>query len=360
MSSSEEPPIRSEDTQLHELLVLVLDRIAEHGLSGASAILEQHPEHADELRRRLRKLQAAGLLPSPEGAAEELPERLGDFRLLRQIGSGGMGIVYLARQVSLGRDVALKLVRPDQLFFPGARERFRREVEAIARLQDPGIVAIHTVGEESGIPFFAMEFVEGATLTELVLQLQGRAPAELRGGDLLDALRRQVPPTASAAAPGTEFAGSWPDACVRVLVQVVRAVAHAHAHGVLHRDLKSANVMLRQDGRPVVLDFGLAQPRGASRLTRTGAPLGTLHAMAPEQLRAEHDAVDERTDVYALGVLFYELLTLRPPFVGGSYDVVARQILDANPPLPSRLNAGVTWDCETVCLTAMEPEPARR
>lgn len=357
------PDPARDEARLQELLAEVLERVAEGGLAAAEPLLAEHAAFAPALRERLAKLQAAGLLAAVDPPAgvdhEAIPERLGDFRLVRRLGAGGMGVVYLAVQESLGREVALKLVRPEQLYFPGARERFRREVEAVARLNDPGIVAIHMVGEAGGIPFFAMERVVGATLADLLADLRGRDVTRLTGADMWAAFAARVDDVDAADVPPLAR-GTWLEACARLVEQMARAVAHAHANGVLHRDLKPANAMLRPDGRVVVLDFGLAHARDAAPLTRTGAQVGTLHAMAPEQLRGEHAAVDERADVYALGVLFYELLTLREPFAGTSYDVVARRILEGAPTPPSRWNAQVPWDYETVCLTAFDPVPARR
>ena len=353
------PPEPSPD-DLRDLLAQCIEAIAAGGPHAAEPILRAHPRAADAVRGRLRKLGEAGLLVTGAPVADEFPERLGDFRLLRRLGAGGMGVVYLAVQESLGREVALKLVKPEQFYFPGARERFRREVEAIARLHDPGIVGIHMVGEDGGIPFFAMERIVGATLTDTLHGLGRRRPKDLVGADFFAAVVAATAEAPQVPVLPERFAGSWVDTCLRIAGEMARALAHAHAQDVLHRDLKPSNVMVTPTGRVTLLDFGLAQARGAAKITRTGAQLGSLHYMAPEQVRGLASAIDERTDVYAIGVVLYELLTLQLPFRGDSHDEVVRRILAATPERLVRRNPAVSWDVETVCATAMDPDREQR
>ncbi len=342
--------------ELRDLLAQCIELVNSGGFAAAEPVFAAHPQQAAALRERLRKLAQAGLLVTAPPVEDVIPERLGDFRLVRRLGAGGMGVVYLAVQESLGREVALKLVKPDQLYFPGARDRFRREVEAIARLHDPAIVGIHTVGEEGGIPFFAMERIVGATLADALHQLGPKQARELSGADFFDAVVACTADAPKVPVSPPRFVGSWVDTCLRIAEEMARALAHAHAQGVLHRDLKPSNVMVTPTGRVALLDFGLAQSRGAAKITRTGAQLGSLHYMAPEQVRGQASAIDERTDVYAVGVVLYELLTLQLPFRGESADDVSRRILEANPERIARGNPLVQWDVETVCLTAMDPD----
>lgn len=166
--------------------------------------------------------------PDPPAA---IPERLGDFRLLERVGAGSMGVVYRALQVSLRREVALKLILPEQLYFPEARERFRREIEAVSRLRHVGIVHVHTVGEEGGLPYFAMELVEGASLAAVVEHLRGQRAQTLSGADLAAAIQARTrlfgaPPPISAS--DEAFAGTWVQSCCRVVLQVAEALHHAH------------------------------------------------------------------------------------------------------------------------------------
>src|SRR5262245_60032547 len=184
------------DDRVESLVAQCLERAETDGASAVDAVCARHPDLADAVRERLAALDVLGLVGAAPAAAQSgFPERLGEFRLLRRLGGGGMGVVYLAEQSKLGRRVALKLIRPEHLYFPGARERFRREVEAVARLQHPGIVPVHTVGEEGGIPYFTMEYVEGHTLEDVLRALRGRSPVELSSSDLAEAVRAQSSPT---------------------------------------------------------------------------------------------------------------------------------------------------------------------
>jgi WD40 repeat protein/serine/threonine protein kinase len=367
----------SEAERLRDLVAQCLDRLEQDDAGAVESICREHPGDAAAIRARLEFLARSGLLDRPhphEPAA--LPERLGDFRLLRKLGEGGMGVVYLARQESLGREVALKLVRPDQLWFSGARERFRREVDAIARLQHPGVVPIHAVGEEAGIPFFAMEQVAGATLADVITALAGEEAARLEGRDLARAIATRADATEVRDGDGANgdaharggrdesaafvFDGSWTEACFRIIRQVAEALDHVHRRGVLHRDLKPSNVMVTRAGRAMILDFGLASTSGATRLTRSGTRLGSLPYLAPEQWSGDTERVDARTDVYALGVTLYELLTLHVPYSESSAEALMRTIEIGRPDGVRVHNRAVPWDAETVCLTAMERDPERR
>ncbi|MCC6408360.1 MAG: tetratricopeptide repeat protein [Planctomycetes bacterium] len=298
-----------------------------------------------------------------EDAGAALPERLGDFRLLERLGTGGMGVVYRARDEVLSREVALKLIRPESLHFEEARERFRREVEAAAKLRHPGIVPIYSVGEASGLPFFTMELVEGVSLASVVERLQGRAASELSGADLRAAVtsdkQRNATRTARAAESGV-FAGTWVQACCRLMLQVADALQHAHENGVLHRDVKPSNIVVTPDGRAMLLDFGLASTTESSRITRTGAQAGSLPYMAPERFSRGLSEADARGDVYSLGISLYELLALRLPFAADSIEELLHSIATGDhAPLLER-NAAVPPDAAIVCATAMEREPARR
>jgi tetratricopeptide (TPR) repeat protein len=291
------------------------------------------------------------------------PERLGEYELLERLGGGAMGVVYLARQASLDRRVALKLIHPEHLYFPGMRERFLREVEATARLQHPGIVTIHAFGEEQGLPYFAMDRIEGCTLAEALHALPAeRSAQDLTGEDLLRAVTRCTPGSRREAplAQVPLYGGSLVEVALRIVASVAGALAHAHERGVLHRDVKPSNVMLTPQGRVLLLDFGVAAIQGqVSRLTRTGAVVGSLPYLAPEHFRGDAPA-SERSDLYALGVTLYELLALRLPFEGGTFDSLRAEKLGGAPLSLRLVNPAIAWDVETVCMTAMESDPARR
>jgi len=254
---------------------------------------------------------------------------LGDHELLEEIARGGMGIVYRARQRRLDRKVAVKVLRGSEFAGIEAQQRFRSEAAAAARLQHPGIVAIHDVGEDDGVLWFSMELLPGPNLADRV---------------------RENPLPARDAAE-----------CVR---QIAEAVQHAHDHGVLHRDLKPSNILLSADGQPRVTDFGIARrlatdsTSDAADLTRTGQVLGSPGYAAPEQ--ALGGKADVRTDVYGLGALLYHLLTGRPPFQGPTLDSILLQLRETDPLSPRRLNPTVPRDLETICLQALRKDPARR
>ncbi len=328
--------------------------------AGVDALLAEHAEMAPTLRERLAQLAALGILQPPREPSP-IPERLGEFRLLRQIGRGGMGIVYLAEQTTLQRQVALKLVHPEQLFFRGARERFRREVLSIARLQHPGIVPILTCGEAEGIPFYAMDLVPGASLAEVLTQLAGTAPQALDGRNLRAALQRAMSEKKDLGAvdEAPVFQGSWANVCCRLVLDAAAALQHAHGNGVLHRDVKPSNLLLTSAGQVRVIDFGLASAEGEQRITRSGATMGSLPYMAPEQVRGDTTRIDARTDVYALGVTLYELLTLSLPHGDGG-GRTRDAILAGHVEPPSRRNPLVHPDAEAVCLKAMDVDPGRR
>jgi hypothetical protein len=357
MSGEPTDPGRAPLTRLPELVALCLERLTERGPQAVEELLQEHPQQAAAVRERLARLSRIGLLPAAEGRAPPPPERIGHFRLLRRIGSGGMGVVYLAEQEPLGRQVALKLVRPDMLHFEGSRDRFRREVTAIAHLKHPGIVPVYTGGEVDGMPYYAMEYIEGCTLAEVIDFLRGRSPADLNSGDLTAALEVYAP-AAGEAIP--DLGENWTEVCLRLIVPLADTLDHAHRHGVLHRDVKPSNLMLARDGRVLLLDFGLASTQDAARITRTGTPVGSLHYMSPEQALGETETLQATTDVYSLGVVLYELLTLQAPFDSPRRAETLRQIQEGRPePLRSH-NPAVPWDAETACLVAMERDPSRR
>ncbi|MSR48383.1 MAG: serine/threonine protein kinase [Planctomycetes bacterium] len=352
-----------ESESVQSLVEQCLDRMESEGASAIERICAEHPAHATALRERLARLQTFDLLAAKPNDDERIPERLGEFRLIRRLGAGGMGVVYLARQESLGRDVALKVIRPDYLFFPKTRTRFRREVETVAKLQHPAIVPIHFVGDSDGTPYFAMEYLRGATLAQIVAELRERPPATLTGSDLARAVARVAadPEVDEAAAAATWlFAGSYGDACVRIVRQVAEALAHAHGRGVFHRDVKPSNVMVTPAGRVVLLDFGLASSEDASEITRSGSQIGSLPYSPPEIVRGELDQVDARSDVYSLGATLYELLALALPFSATDRVALAAAINSGRlPPIRAR-NAAVQRDAETVCQVAMSHAPANR
>ena len=302
--------------------------------------LGEHPSAAAELQQRLASLQAVGLDPGRGGA----PDRVGGYELVRLLGGGGMGIVYLARDAA-GAEVALKLVRRELLSVEAGRARFQREVAALSRLRHPGIVQWVAHGEEHGTPWLATEYLPGASLAERLATLAASPPSARQATDLWPGR----PPSVA----------SWALAVAGMLADLAEALAHAHAHGITHRDLKPGNVRLTDAGQAVLIDFGLALPDEASTLTQSGAFVGSVHYTAPELLRAGGTA-GPASDVYALGVILYEALGGRQPYQGASFDAVRSQALDADPVPLRRLHAELPRGLATVCRKAMDPDPRHR
>jgi serine/threonine protein kinase len=379
-------PTTTEEERLDELVAEALAALEHGGEPELQRFLGDHPADAPRVSSRVEALRSRGLLDPNDAGVSSVPQRLGDFKLLRELGSGGMGVVYLAEQVSLKRRVALKLLQPSHLFFPHARARFQREIETVARLHHPGIVPVYLVGEDQGLPWFAMERVEGCTLAEVLHEYAGADPRRLTGADLRAAIQRIVlraeeadaaATSAAADAPDAAarptararpdeiaaqrvFSGSWTDAVLCLFDQVAVALAHAHSRGVLHRDLKPSNVMVSVDGRAQIVDFGLALLEGSKKLTRFGTHPGSLPYMSPEQLSADEMSLDVRSDVYSLGVTLYEALTLRPAFDAGEVEAVRRRVLAGDCKPPRSLHRGLDRDAETVCRKAMAVERERR
>ena len=250
----------------------------------------------------------------------------GDYELLEEIARGGMGIVFKARQSSLKRIVAVKMIRTGGLADAAEIARFRTEAQAAAQLQHPHIVAIHEIGEHGGRQYFSMDFVDGKNLAQI-------------------AAGRPVPPQSAA---------EW-------LKAIAGAVQFAHQRGVLHRDLKPQNIMVDTEDRPRVTDFGIAKILGGdSTLTRTDAVIGSPSYMSPEQARGRNDLVGPASDVYSLGAILYELLTGRPPFRGKSPVDTLSQVVNDEPPPPRSLNPDAPVDLESICLKCLEKNAARR
>ncbi|MBK8974744.1 MAG: serine/threonine protein kinase [Planctomycetes bacterium] len=346
---------------MEELIAQSLRIYEEAGEVGLSGFLAAHPAERDELEVHLGELRAAGLLaplpePDDDGSTESdtagLPRFVGEYELRERIGGGGMGIVFRAWQPSLGREVAVKLLPAERAAIGAARARFRREAEAIARLRHPGIVPVFGFGEEAGLPWLAMELVDGRTLAEQIAALAERRAAALRGADLAGVLG--VPVGASPL-----FSASWNDACLQLGAQIAESLEVAHAAGIVHRDVKPSNVLVDRHGHALLFDFGLALPMQQDvRLTRSGDSVGSPAYMAPEQVRG--DPVDARTDVYGLGATLYELLSLELPFAARDPFALREQVLRGEiVPLGHR-NPAVSWDAETVVACAMDVDPRRR
>ncbi len=282
------------------------------------------------LRAELHNLH--GMLNTHRSTREHgLPYRtLGEFRLLRQIGSGGMGVVFVAEQQPLRRIVALKILRADLAHSDSASARFEREARCVARLRHPHIVSVHTVGEDRGVRYIAMELVPGRGLDEY----------------LSDSVQQGQTPQVSTVL-------SW-------IAQVADALDSAHDQGVLHRDIKPSNIRITPDGQAKLLDFGLARDLHSQSMTLTETLAGSPLYVAPEQVACKGGDIDARTDVYSLGITLYECLTGRVPFRGDHLEQILHDILITPPPAPRSLNADLSPEVEAVVLKAIDKKPEHR
>ena len=307
-------------------------------------VISTHPEHAEALRARF---EAEALVEryflETDGAGPSPPEQLGDYRILRELGRGGMGVVYEAEQVSMRRRVALKVLFPSIATTEETRKRFAREARVTGRLHHTNVVTVHQMGRQHGYLYFAMELVEGRPLDRVLRRLReqdGGSPAPL-------------PAPFAGVGARERVAGAF--------AAVAEALEAAHVQGVIHRDVKPSNLILDESGTLKLTDFGLAHlASDATGVTQTGDRLGTPLYMSPEQMRARHSEVDARTDVYSLGATLYEVLTLHPPHDGEDLATLCAQVLTSEPAPVRRWNASIPVDLATIVAKAMEKDRDRR
>jgi serine/threonine protein kinase len=327
----------------------------------------RYPQAAGLIRRTLAALNLAGGSPGEATATNEpVPMALGDFRIVREVGRGGMGVVYEGEQLSLHRRVALKVLPFAAVMDPRHLQRFRSEALAAAALDHPNVVKVYGVGQDRGVHFIAMQFIDGRPLSDLIRERQGEAaPSSSAPGQ---AFTRPLatdltPVTVPAPIPGstrTPVDSAYARRVAEWAAQAAEALEHAHSLGVVHRDVKPSNLLLDGRGELYVADFGLARVGADLGLTGTGDLLGTPRYMSPEQAAARHGLVDHRSDVYSLGASLYELLTLTPVFGGTDPVAILRRIADNDPTPPRSLDSGIPRDLETVVLKCLNKDPAWR
>lgn len=382
----------------------IAEQFVERYRRGEQVSIDEYAQRYPKLAERLTRVipllilleNGAACADAPnrsttKGGTWTPPSRLGEFRLLREVGRGGMGIVYEAQQESLGRRVALKLLPFHAVLSPRELERFHREAQAAASLHHSNIVPVFSVGEDQGIHYYAMQFIDGVGIDEALRMVCGNDltnvtsrqsddkhptnPTPLDGSQLSTrvALQALAPtpridgnatvPARSNRVDGFEAGlakASGPNyyrEAARIALDVAQALAYAHSQGVLHRDIKPSNILLDDQSKVWVTDFGLAKTDGHDDLTRTGDMAGTLRYMAPERLRGWSDP---RSDVYGLGLTLYEMLAHRPAFDGADRAQLIEQITRHDPIRPGRIRGDVPRDLETIVLKAIAKEPAQR
>jgi serine/threonine protein kinase/Flp pilus assembly protein TadD len=384
------------ELSLESLVAEVADEFMQRLRRGESPDVEdyaaRYPQHATALKQVLAALT---LMRDPTTAfagddvshlaasREPRPGLLGDFRILREIGRGGMGVVYEAQQISLNRRVALKVLPYAAMLDARQLKRFQNEAQAAASLHHTNIVPVHAVGCERGVHYYAMQFIEGRTLERVIADLRqvghvSNVPLQMKARHVENVPHDNAPsaedsitldPSAADTVPAVQAALSTHRSVrtsdffrnvAELAIQVAEALHYAHEEGVTHRDIKPSNLILDERGRVWITDFGLAHMETAGTLTMTGDLLGTLRYMSPEQALAKRASIDHRTDIYSLGVTLYELLTLRPAFEGDDRQELLRKIAGEDPPAPRRLGKAVPAELETIVLKAIEKNPSDR
>ena len=358
------------------------------------------PERAEEIRElfpaiaAMERWKPRPSTPRRNPGGGPVRDRIGEYRLIREIGRGGMGIVYEAEQASLGRRVAIKVLPGSGWADDRPMQRFLREARTAGGLRHGNIVPVFAVGREDELHYYVMPLIEGAGLDRVILELRERKLASFDGpasfDDDLPSVARTLLDRSNAGTSATSNgASTHPDAGARsgavqgaspsppsprrppgkesgarhwrgvaeIGRQVAEALQHAHERGVLHRDIKPANLLLDAEGVVWVADFGLAKAMSHDDLSRTGDLVGTLRYMAPERFKGDCDA---RSDVYSLGLTLYELMTLRPAHDVADRAEMIRKIAEARPRRPRELDPSIPLDLETVALKAIEPDPRRR
>jgi len=420
-------PIDLQEEAFANLLEEITQAVEAGEAVDLAAYEAKYPDLAERLRRLVPALQVldeiglSAVRSSASGRSHRAPlspiqGMLGDFRIVREIGRGGMGVVYEAEQISLGRRVALKVLPFAAILDPRHLQRFQNEARAAASLKHPHIVSVYSVGCERGVHYYAMEYVDGKTLANVIDELRASSPFPLASGrrassplpsgegsgvrgedsgqqaDLPVSLAPPLPlsttpraantkrePQAGVSTSPTTRVTQFFQTVARLGIQAAEALDHAHQMGIVHRDIKPSNLMVAESGesraesrgRPAlsphlsalrlyVTDFGLAMTQQDAALTRTGDLLGTLRYMSPEQVRGSREVVDQRTDIYSLGITLYELLTLRPAFGGENREVILRRIAEDDPPPPRQVNGTIPRDLETIVLKATAKEPQAR
>jgi serine/threonine protein kinase/Tfp pilus assembly protein PilF len=379
-SAAASQPSAPTDKSFADLVEDLTTRLHSGEIVDLDAFLNEHVEHAERLGRLLPALRLLadvsrsrpdGLLAPGSVDSETLAGTLGDFQIIREVGRGGMGVVYEAEQLSLGRRVALKVLPFAATMDPRHLHRFQNEARAAASLEHPHIVPVYGVGCERGVHYYAMKFIDGESLAVLLESQrqtskpqQSNQPRPHGSGELPQTPQgRESSSTSPRAAFSTQLAQRDAATFRQIAewgIQAAEGLEHAHSIGIVHRDIKPANIMIDGHSSLWVTDFGLARTAADAGLTMTGDVLGTLRYMSPEQALAKHGLVDHRTDVYSLGVTLYELVTGTPAIGGRDREEILNAITLEEPRSPRSLDSAIPPDLETIVLKAMAKNAGER
>ena len=382
---------------LDPVLVDLVEEATKRILGGEAVdvekIAEEHPEWADAVRSLLPAMRSLAELADeaselPDGDRDEEGRAVfGNFRIVREVGRGGMGVVYEAEQAALKRRVALKILPQSSVMDPRALQRFQLEAQVAGWLQHPRIVPVHDVGLVRGVPYYAMQFIEGGSLADLIGELRhlvhgevvaGNPPSEGLGalaagmlsgrtsfrrdieGSRADApLKSDVDHSENSGDPSVRTR-AYLRAVATMGLQAAEALGYAHDQGIVHRDIKPANLLIDLRGGLWVADFGMANVQGDAGMTVTGDLPGTLRYMSPEQASGRRAMVDRRSDIYSLGATLYEMLALQPAVSGGDRQEIFRRIFEEEPTPLRRLNSAVPFDLATIVAKSMAKDPSSR
>lgn len=369
----------SDDVQHDPQLMSAIERVTERLETGQSIDIEQYaaelPQHAEYLRQIVQTLRAVADLGRVADEASEntghprSPKQLGEFTIVREVGRGGMGIVYEANQASLDRRVALKVFPFASVMDDRQLTRFKNEARAAATLHHPNIVPVFSVGSDKSVHYYAMQFIDGPSMAELLESVKGTrakestqvddsAPDPDSNDQVSAETVREIQAAISTRKPNQD--GSYERKVAQWGIEAAEALAHAHENGVLHRDIKPANLLVDRSGKLWITDFGLARFEKEVSLTATGDLVGTLRYMSPEQALTKHVSIDHRSDIYSLGVTLYETLTQCPAFDGQDQQELLKQIAFSDPAPIRKHNPALPLELETIVIKATEKDPADR
>ena len=359
----------SEDRRVVDAVKRYLN-LLDHGQAPSlDDYLADHAEIADALRPSLQGLamvhRAGPAKPSTIIApdAEFTAKPIGDFQILGELGRGGMGVVYEAIQLSLGRKVALKVLPLASGLDDVRLKRFHNEAHAAAALHHTNIVPVYAVGSDRGVHYYAMQLIDGQTLGDLISSCDRQNVIDdpsSRSDEQSSLQTRRLGSTVLNTSAHAERSRRFQSA-VRMIVEAALALDYAHGYGIVHRDIKPANLLLDSSGKLWVTDFGLAQVQdAASPLTHTGDPMGTLRYMSPEQASGRRTLIDHRTDIYSLGVTLYELLTLRPAIRGEGYREILNEVVEQEPIAPKSVDPALPIELDTIVRKAIAKVPSER